>query len=67
MIVLLTMKELEDQKKNPWGSKVGHLCITRNRTLRPICSCAISSPRYLSTRPISFDGDTECVGNYLWK
>jgi hypothetical protein len=32
-----------------------------------ICSCATSSPRYLSTRLISFDGDTECVGNYLWK
>jgi hypothetical protein len=28
------MKELEDQKKNPWGSKVGHLCITRNHALR---------------------------------
>jgi hypothetical protein len=59
------VEELEDQKnKKHGGSTIGHLCIPLNLHSGTTCSCANTSSRYLSTRPISLDGGTECTRIY---
>jgi hypothetical protein len=63
-IVLLEMKELEDRKKRP-GSKVGRLCIPKNRML----GHSMLMRDYFAEVPhlsgSSLVDATECVGLFL--